>query len=180
MHEYHSNTSTNILYLIEDFMGYTFTTDYTGVETVDNVEVTNKVFKDSLETRNYITRASYGSNTAVIAAYTTKKLSKAYQNAFDNFITRRKEYSLFKRDLNIGFGRKSSKVTCPNCGSSINLHYGKKFKECPICHSKKIISDSNWKALEAKKNLMYKAGEILQREALKNDVIFMCGIEWHC
>ena len=180
MHEWHSSSSTNILQLIDDFMGYEFDTDHSGREEVTNVNVTNRVFKDSTEARNYVTSASYGSNIAVIAAYTTKKLSKAYQNAFDNFITRRREYTVFKRDLNIGYGRKANKVTCPECGSSINLHYGKRFKKCPICNSEKIISDSNWKALESKKKVMYKAAEMLQREAVKNEVTFLCGIEWHC
>lgn len=180
MHEWHSRCSTIIVQLINEFMGYRFNTDYSGNEEVTNINITSKIFKDSTEARDYVTRSSYGSNTAVIAAYTTKKLSKAYQNAFNNFITRRKEYVTFEKELNIGYGRKSSKVTCPECGSSISLHYGKRFKDCPICHSRKIISDSNWKALETKERMMKNASEILQREASKNEVTFICGIEWHC
>lgn len=180
MHEWHTQSSTNVLQLINEFIGYEFDTDYNGREEVSNVEISNRVFKDASEARNYVTRSSYGSNTAVIAAYTTKKLSKAYQNAFDSFITKRKEYNTFKSNLNIGYGRNSSKVTCPQCGSSISLAYGSRFKNCPICHSNKIISDSNWKILESKKKVMQKANEILHREAIKNEITFVCGIEWHC
>lgn len=179
MHEWHTNTSTSVLGLVDEFIGYEFDTDYSGREEVTGVEVTNKVFKSSTEARDYVTRASYGGSTAYIAAYTNKKLSKAFQNAFTAFITRRKDYISLKKNLNIGYGRKANKVTCPRCGSSISLACGSRFKDCPVCHSNKIISDSNWKILETKKNLMIKANDTLKKEASKNEVVFLCGIEWH-
>lgn len=180
MHEWHTSESTNIVQLIDDFTDFEYHDDY-GCNSISYVNVSNRVFKTPAEARDYVTRLSYGSdNTAVLAAYTTKKLTKAYQNAFDAFIARRKEYYTFKRQLNIGYGRKASKVTCPECDSSISLKHGKHYKKCPVCHSEKIISDSNWKSLETKNKLMRKAGDALSKEAAKNGVTFLCGIEWHC
>lgn len=180
MHEWHTNTSKNIQRLIDQFVGYEFRTDYGGNNEVKRVVVTNKIFTTEEEALNYVTRTSYGGSTAYLAAFTTKKLSKAYQNAFNNFISRKKDYEDFEKGLNIAFGRKASKVTCPECGSSINLAYGKRFTYCPVCSSRKIISDSNWKTLETKKRMAAKAAENLSVEAEKNDVTFLCGIEWHC
>lgn len=180
MHRWHSNSSTNILQLIDEFIGFEFETDYNGREEVSNVKISYKTFTDGSEARNFVTNSSYGTNTAWIAAYTDDKVLKGYSNAFTNFIKRRDDYLSFKKDLTIAYGRKSNKATCPNCGSSINLAYGKKFKECPVCNSKKIISDSNWASLETKHNMMVKAGEVLQREAIKSKITFVCGIEWHC
>ena len=180
MHEWHTNTSKNIQRLIDQFIGYQFSTDYGGNDEVKRVVVTNRVFATEDEALNYVTRTSYGGSTAYLAAFTTKKLSKAYQNAFDNFLSRKKEYEDFEKGLTIAYGRKASKVTCPECGSSINLAYGKRFRTCPVCGSRKIISDSNWKILETKKRMAAKAADNLSVEAEKNDVTFLCGIEWHC
>ena len=180
MHEWHTEKSRNPLDLILDFIGFEFDTDYGGRQEVTNVMITNKMFDTEEEARIRITNASYGGETAYLAAYTTKKLSKAYQNAYKTFITRYDEYMSFKRNLNIAYGRKSSKVTCPSCGSSINLKYGKRFVNCPICGSDKIISDSNWKTLDTKRGMAERAADSLAKEATKNDVMFVCGIEWHC
>jgi len=180
MHEWHTRTSKNIQSLIDEFTGYEFDTDYGGRCKVSKVEITSRMFGNQEEAINSITRSSYGGSTAYLAAYTTKKLSKAYQNAFENFTTKYKEFLKFKDDLTIAYGRKSSKATCPHCGSSINLRYGKRLRVCPVCGSPKIISDSNWKALETKQRMSVKAAENLKKEAEKNDVTFVCGIEWHC
>lgn len=180
MHEWHTNQSKNILSLINEFNSFEFNTDYSGREKVTRVEVTNRVFSDHDEVISFVTNKSYGGNTAYLAAFTSKKLSKGYQNAFDNFLAKYKEYVNFKRDLTISYGRTASKATCPDCGSSISLKYGSRFKACPICGSKKIISDSNWKMLDTKKRMAEKAAENLSAAAEKNDVTFVCGIEWHC
>lgn len=179
-HEWHTLTSKSIIGLINEFNGYQMDTNYGGIQKVSNVRITDRIFPTEDETRIFITRSSYGGNTAYIAAYTTKKLSKAYQNAFSNFKEKYKEYTEFRNNLTIAYGRTASKVTCPECGSSINLRYGKRFKNCPICGSNKIISDSNWKTLNTKRRMCEKAGENLKKEAEKNDVTFICGIEWHC
>lgn len=180
MHEWHTNQSKNILRLINEFTGFEFDTDYSGREKVTRVEATNKVFSNHDEAISFVTNKSYGGNTAYIAAFTSKKLSKGYQNAFDNFIVKYKEYINFKKNLTISYGRTASKATCPDCGSSISLKYGSRFKSCPVCGSKKIISDSNWKVLNTKKRIAEKAAENLSAAAEKNDVTFVCGIEWHC
>ena len=180
MHEWHTNDSTNILNLINEFIGYEFDTDYSGREKVTDVRITGRTFSSDEEARSYITRSSYGGNSAYLAAYTTKKLTKAYSDAFADFITRYREYTTFKNNLTIAYGRKASKATCPSCGSSISLKYGNRFKACPVCGSKKIISDSNWKTLETKYRMVEKASEKLNKEAQKNNVMFICGIEWHC
>lgn len=180
MHEWHTNTSKNPLTLIREFMGFEFDTDYGGRQEVTKVRMADRTFSSSESARNFITNASYGGNIAYMAACVPKKLSKAYQNAYSNFITRYNEYKSFKDALTIAYGRKSEKATCPNCGSSINLKYGKSFKVCPVCGSRKIISDSNWKILDTKCRMAEKAAENLAKEAEKNDVTFICGIEWHC
>lgn len=180
MHEWHTEKSKNIMNLITSFDGFEFDTDYGGRQSVSRVKVLDKVFQTDSEAINYISNHSYGGQTAYLAAYTTKKLSKAYQNAFVNFNTRYKEYTDFDDNLTIAYGRKASKVTCPSCESSISLKYGNRFKRCPVCGSSKIISDSNWKMLDTKKKLAEKASENLKKEAEKNDVTFICGIEWHC
>lgn len=180
MHEWHTNKSRNPLNLIDEFMGYELDTDYGGIQSVTSIKITSRVFPNYEDTLNFVTSSSYGSNTAYMAAYTTKKLSKGYQNAFTAFITRYNEYLSFKKSLTIAYGRRSEKATCPNCGSSISLKYGKIFKECPVCGSRKIISDSNWKTLDTKRRMCEKASENLSKEAEKNDVTFICGIEWHC
>lgn len=179
MHEWHSSESKNPLDLINEFNGFVFDTDYGGRQKVNHVSLTNNVYKDDTSARSFILRTSYGGTTAYIAAYTTKRLSKAYQNAFGNFLGKYREYTSFKDNLTIAYGRNASKTTCPVCNSSINLQYGKRFKACPVCGSTKIISDSNWKALDTKKRMMQKAAENLAKEAEKNEVTFIGGIEWH-
>lgn len=180
MHKWHTNTSRNPLALIREFMGFEFDTDYGGRQEVFKVRITDRTFSNLEDARDFITSTSYGGNTAYMAACTPKKLSKAYQNAYTTFMNRYNEYLDFKRDLTVAYGRKSAKVTCPSCGSSINLKYGRRFKACPVCGSGKIISDSNWKILETKRKMAEKAAENLSKEAEKNDVTFVCGIEWHC
>lgn len=180
MHEWHTVNSKNPMNLIENFLGFTFNTDYDGAQKVSNVKVTERVFSSEEDAANFVTRSSYGGNTAYIAAYTAKTLSKGYQNAFSNFISKYKDFTNFKNNLTVGYGRSASKTTCPTCGSSISIKYGGKYKSCPVCGSRKIISDSNWKMLEAKQRMTQKAAENLKKEAEKNSVTFVCGIEWHC
>lgn len=180
MHEWHTRESRNPLTLVNEFMGYEFNTDYGGSQDVTQVKTTNRVFSNKEDALRFVTSSSYGGNTAYMVAYTTKKLSKGYQNAFNYYLSKYNEYLEFKKNLTIAYGRKSSKVTCPDCGSSINLKYGKRFKSCPVCGSKKIISDSNWKTLDTKFRMSERAAENLNKEAEKNDVTFICGIEWHC
>lgn len=180
MHEWHIEKSKNPLTLINSFMGFTFDTDYGGQQQVTNVKIMDRLFSNEEEATNKVTDSSYGGNTAYLAAYTSKKLSKAYQNAYNSFLVKNREYTEFKKNLTVGYGRKSLRVTCPSCDSSITLKYGGRFKVCPVCGSKKIISDSNWKILETKKKMVEKAAENLSKEAEKNEITFICGIEWHC
>lgn len=180
MHEWHTKTRKNPLTLIREFLGYEFDTDYGGRQEVKSVKTTNRMFSNEEAAISFVTSSSYGGNTAYMAAYTVKKLSKAYQNAFTAFLSKYNEYLDFKKNLTIAYGRKSEKATCPDCGSSISLKYGKNFRKCPVCGSKKIISDSNWKTLDTKYRMAEKAAESLAKEAEKNDVTFICGIEWHC
>lgn len=180
MHEWHTNSGTNPLNLINEFLAFEFDTDYGGRYSVSSVNITNRMFNTDEEAITFVTNKSYGGETAYLAAYTTKKLSKGYLNAYNTFIERYNEYLKFNKNLTIAYGRTSSKATCPECGSSISLKYGNRFRYCPVCGSKKIISDSNWKALETKKRMTEKAAENLSKEAKKNDVTFVCGIEWHC
>lgn len=181
MHEWHTSKGRNPLRLINEFIGFEHEVDG-GYSTVVGVKVTNRIFPTEEEARVFVTRQSYYScsDYAYLAAYTNKKLSKGFQNAFANFLEKDKEFTSFRDGLTIAYGRTASKVTCPECGSSINLKYGKRFKECPVCGSRKIISDSNWKTLETKKRMREKAAENLSKETEKNDVMFLCGLEWHC
>lgn len=181
MHEWHTRESKNPLTLINHFIGFEHSVDE-GHSTVKRVNVTNKIFSTEEEASSFVCKQSYYScsDCAYLAAYTTKKLSKGFQNAFNAFLERNKEYTDFENNLTIAYGRVSSKATCPTCGSSISLKYGRRFKLCPVCGSKKIISDSNWKTLETKERMRKKAAENLEKEATKNDITFICGIEWHC
>lgn len=179
MHEWHTNTDKSIISLINEFEGFAFTTDY-GNQEVKRVEVTNRVFPNYDDAREFVCNKSYGSEVAYLAASAKKVLSKGYQTAFNNFIIRYKEYLNFRNNLTIAYGRSASKATCPNCGSSINLNYGRRFRLCPVCGSKKIISDSNWKTLDTKRRMVERASVNLNKEAEKNEVTFICGIEWHC
>lgn len=180
MHEWHTSESRNILKLIDEFTGYEFDTDYGGRSKVEKIKITTRLFSDHESAITYVTNQSYGSETAYLACYTTKKLSKGYQNAYNSFFTKYNEYLSFKDNLTIAYGRSSSKATCPACESSISLKYGRRFRSCPVCGSRKIISDSNWKTLDTKRRMYEKAAESLAKEAEKNDVMFVCGIEWHC
>lgn len=180
MHEWHTNENRNPLNLINEFTRFEFDTDYGGRQVVSGVRVINKMFTNHEEAVTFVTDKSYGGETAYLAAYTTKRLTKGYQNAFSNFLSKYEDYLDFKDNLTIAYGRKASKVTCPNCSSSINLRYGRRFKACPVCGSPTIISDSNWKMVDTKRRIMNKAAENLKEQAEKNDVMFVCGIEWHC
>lgn len=166
--------------LIKHFLGFEFDTDYSGRLPVTGVDITGRIFSDETEARAFVTRRSYGSQTACLAAVARGNVTKAYQNAFAAFLQRYKDSREFEENLTIAYGRSSSKVTCPDCGSSISLAYGKRFRTCPVCHSMKIISDSNWKTLDTKRRLAEKASETLRAEAQKCGVTFICGIEWHC
>lgn len=179
MHEWHTRESKNVMELINEFTGYEHEVDE-GFATVEQVKVTNRMFTTVEQAREFVTSQSYGGETAYIAACTTKKLTKGYQTAFTNFMTRHKEYITFKNGLTIAYGRTAAKTTCPHCGSSINLKYGKRFSSCPVCGSTEIISDSNWKTLDTKRKMVERAAENLAKEAEKNEVTFVCGIEWHC
>ena len=181
MHEWHTNTNTNILKLINDFVGYEYNTDYAGSQKVKRVKICTRTFSDEDTARSYVTNQSYtDSETAYLAAIVPSKLTKTYQTAYAAFLAKYKDYTTFRSNLTIAYGRTASKVTCPYCGSSINLKYGGKFKACPICGSPKIISDSNWKMLDTKRRLCEKAADKLSEAAQKNGVTFVCGIEWHC
>lgn len=180
MHEWHTNQSKNPLNLINEFLEFRFETDHSGELEVQRVRVTNKVFSNEEEARSFVTSSSYGSQTAYLVAYTQHKLSKGYQNAFASFLAKYNEYKDFEKNLTVGYGRSASKITCPACTSSISLKYGGRFKVCPVCGSKKIISDSNWKTLDTKRKMVEKAAENLKKEAEKINLNFLCGIEWHC
>ena len=179
MHEWHTSNSKNPYSLVKYYEDFKFDTDYNGREQVSSVRITNNVFSKEEDAKSFIARNSYGGTAAYMAAYSTKKLTRGYQNAFESFLQKYREYLLFRKNLTISYGRKSIRVTCPHCDSSITLKYGGKFKACPVCGSTKIISDSNWKTLETKRKLVEKASETLAKEAEKNDVTFVCGIEWH-
>ena len=180
MHEWHTNESKNPMRLINEFIGFEFKTDHSGRQEVSRVNITSKVLANYEDALQFVTERSYGGNTAYLAAYTTGRLSKGYQNAFNTFLTRYNEYLEFEKNLTIAYKRKSSKATCPRCGSSISLIFGKRFKACPVCGSTEIISNSNWKTLETKQKMAERAADNLRKEAEKNDVTFVCGIEWHC
>lgn len=181
MHEWHTNKSYNPLTLINEFTGFEYNTDHSGRLRTKGVKVVNRMFASDEDAINFVTNQSYYSDYAYMAAYTTsKKLSKGYQNAYNNFFAKYNEYLNFSDSLTVAYGRTSTKATCPNCGSSISLKYGNRFKACPVCGSGKIISDSNWKTLETKKRMSEKAAENLAKEAEKNGVLFVCGMEWHC
>ena len=128
MHEWHTNSSRNPLNLINEFTGFEYDTDYAGMQRVDKVKMTGRMFNNREDTLNFVTNSSYYSGSAFMAAYTTKKLSKGYQSAYANFLSKYNEYVAFGDNLTISYGRKSEKATCPNCGSSISLKYGKRFK----------------------------------------------------
>lgn len=179
-HEWHTNQSKNILRLINGFLGFSYQTDHSGTQEISEVKVTKRVFSDEDAAISFVCAQSYGGKTAYLAACTTKKLTKGYQNAFANFLEKYEEYVNFKKNLTIAYGRTSAKATCPDCKSSISLAYGRRFRACPVCGSSKIISDSNWKTLDTKKKMLEKASLNLEKEAEKNDVTFICGIEWHC
>jgi len=180
-HEWHTNHGTNPLSLIEEFFGFTHNTDHSGMQEVTQVKISNRTFNTIDEARSSVCSLSYyDNNTAYLTTAAPKKVSKAYQTAYANFLDKYKEYNAFKKNLTIAYGRKSLRVTCPNCDSSITLRYGGRFKSCPVCGSQKIISDSNWKILETKRRMCEKASETLSKEAEKNGVTYVCGIEWHC
>lgn len=181
MHEWHICRNTNLNSLINEFIGFEYRTDWTdAVQTIKRVTISDRSFNDTKSAEIYVCNSSYGDDGAVIAMLVgNKKATKGFQKALENYKTKRKDYLSLERDLNLGYGRKSEKVTCPQCNSSISLKYGSRFKACPVCGSKKIISDSNWKSLETKKKLMIKASEALAEEAVKNSISFVGGFEWH-
>ena len=180
MHEWHTNTSRNPLKLINEFEDFEYRTDWGGMQKNKQVKMTGKIFTNEEDAINFVTGQSYYSGSAYMAAYTQKKLSKGYQNAYADFIKKQNEYLKFRDNLTIAYGRKANKVTCPDCGSSISLKYGARFTHCPVCMSSKIISDSNWNILETKERMAKKAAENVSKEAEKIDLCFVCGIEWHC
>lgn len=180
MHELYTEKSRNILELVNRFTGFEYDTDYGGRLKAKDVKITGKIFPNIEDAENFVTDRSYYGESAYLAAHTVKKLSKGYLNAFESFYSKYNEYVNFKNNLTIAYGRNATKVTCPRCGSSISLNYGGRFKSCPVCGSEKIISDSNWKTLETKCRMYEKAAANLTKEAEKNDVTFVCGMEWHC
>lgn len=179
-HEWHTEEDRNPLNLIKEFIGFKYNTDYGGGQEVTKVNISSTICSTHEEAISFVRSRSYYGNGAYLVAYTANRVTKGYLNAFNSFLEKYNEYVKFKNELTIAYGRTASKVTCPDCSSSINLKYGKRFKVCPICGSKKIISDSNWKTLDTKQRMSEKAAETLRKEAEKNNVTFVCGIEWHC
>jgi len=182
MHNYEHRSGTNVLQLIDYFLSFPYRSDGNDDREAypTSVRFMSETFTSKSEAEDKAGDRSYWDGTCIaIAKVTSGKVTKAFTTAYNNFIEKRKEFTTFKRELNIGYGRKSTKVTCPNCGSSISLRYGSRFKECPVCGSKKVISDSNWKILHTKEGLMIKASDTLAREAGKCGVTFVAAIGWH-
>lgn len=183
MHEWHSEKSSNYLSLERCFTGYTYQTDYTDtVSEVKGVKFQNKFFKTESEARMYITSCSYGSDYAYMALvkHNDYKITKSWQTAFDLFIKKQQEYKSFYKNLDMTYGRNSKVVGCPTCGSSFNSGYLRGVKACPICHSKKVISQTNWDTLKKKETGMEEACKKLELENEKLGIYFLCGFEWHC
>ena len=181
MHNYEYRKNTNPLSIIDYFTDFEFDTDHSDErETPKGVVFMSETFSNEEDAEEAAGNKSYWDGTSIaIAKVTTHKISKAFEKAFDAFKEKRKDYLNFDKNLTIAFGRKSTKVTCPHCKSMINLSYGKWYKSCPICGSKKIISDSNWNMLASKKKLMGKAAAKVSEEAIKCGVTFIGAIGWH-
>ena len=181
MHNYEYRKSTNPLSIIDCFTNFKFETDHSDdLETPKGVVFMSETFSNIEDAQEAAGNKSYWDGTSIaIAKVVTRKISKAFEKAFDAFREKRKDYFNFDKNLTIAFGRKSSKVTCPHCKSMINLKYGGLHKSCPICGSRKIISDSNWNMLESKKKLMAKAAAKVSEEAAKCGVTFVGAIGWH-
>lgn len=182
MHNYIRRKGTNILKLIDEFMDITFYPDCSdGPENIKSVIITDTISNDSSKLQDNMEEKSYwgGQDTAYVGTFIPGKTTKAFQNALKDFLDKRKDWKTFKSELNIGFGRKSSKVTCPKCESSISLKYGHRFKNCPVCGSTEIISSSNWKRLETKNELMKKSAIKLETEIGKLGGCFVGGFGYH-
>lgn len=181
MHQRLSRSSSKFLDLVDEFKGYSYQTDYHDrPDEIEDVRLISGTFNDKEKLLDTLCGKSYSTGYAYIGIYLPKKSSKAFLNARSDFEKKLKDYNNFKNSLDITYGRKSSKVTCPRCGSNISLAYGKGKTCCPVCHSSKIISDSNWKKLKTKKDIMEKASEKLSSEVGKLGGTFICGFEYHC
>lgn len=182
MHNNIRKEDHDIMNLVKRFLDIEYKTDYSDYsEKVNNVIVTDEINKDSEALGDRLCSKAYwgGGGSAYIGTYIPGKITKAFEAALSNFLEKRKDYLNFKKILNIGYGRKSAKVTCPNCDSNISLKYGSRFKTCPICGSSKIISDSNHKKLETKKKLVNKAAGNLNSEVSKLGGFFVGGFSYH-
>lgn len=182
MHQRISRSSSKFLDLVNEFKGYSYQTDHSDrPDEIKDVRLISGTYNDQEELLDTLCSRSYGNpGCAYIGIYLPKKSSKAFLNARSDFEKKLKDYKDFEKSLDITYGRKSSKVTCPRCGSNISLAYGKGKTSCPVCHSSKIISDSNWKKLKTKKDIMEKASLKLDNEVGKLGGTFICGFEYHC
>lgn len=181
MHQRLSRSSSKFLDLVNEFKGYSYQTDYNDKPyEIKDVLLISGTFNDQEKLRNTLCGRSYGTDYAYAGIYLPKKSSKAFLNARNDFEKKLKDYNDFKRSLDITYGRKSNKVTCPRCGSNISLAYGKGKICCPVCSSSKIISDSNWNKLKTKKEIMEKASLKISTEVEKLGGTFICGFEYHC
>lgn len=181
MHNWKIKTSGYIPTLEDFFKSFSYETDHRdcGYDECKGIKIWGTIYSDETKANTELCNRSYGDDYAHVAPYISGKTSKVFSNVFNDYITKRKDYLSFKKDLNIGYGRKSNKVTCPKCESSISLKYGSRFTKCPVCGSEQIISDSNWNRLETKKNIMLKAAAKLKTEIEKCNGYFIAGFEWH-
>lgn len=180
MHEWCIRKSTDIDYLKRYFKGYQHDSDNGYIE-IEDVRMSSRVFKTYEEASSYIqANTEYDGRDAIIVTVVPNKTSKAYDKAKARFEEVNKDYTKFKKALNVGYGRKSDKVTCPHCGSAISVKYGGRYTECPVCGSTKIISDSNWNTLKTKENMVKKAAAKMEEEATKCGIYYVGGSEWHC
>lgn len=181
MHQTISNSSTNILNLIDEFKDQYYQTDYhDSPDRIMDVKLVSGISNNSSDLCDSLCRKSYGTDYAYVGTYIPKKVSKGFTNAMEDFKKKWKDYTDFKAELDITYGRKSSKVTCPRCESNISLAFGKRKTCCPVCGSRKIISDSNWKRLDTKLEILKKAASKLSLEIGKIGGKFICGFEYHC
>lgn len=178
MHEWKSRTSTSLSVLERFFTDMEHATD-DGYDTCKGVRMITKEFTNDDEARAYLTRASYGDNKAACGLVVTSKKTKEWETAYARFNTRHKELNDFEKNLSAAYGRTSERVTCPHCKSSMARKYLTRTKVCPVCGSREIISDSNWKALELKRRLYNEAEQNLAKISEKCGIHFMAAFEWH-
>lgn len=137
-------------------------------------------YDEAIERINGLDCGWYDDHGVLYRSYSNVKPSKAYEQAseaLEKTIAARKDY-VEKNDIH---NRKSSSVTCPECGSRLTLSY-LRGNGCPLCKTdlRSETVQNRIKSFDKKiSDLNKKCSELEKKQAGKAELRWLVKLEFH-